>query len=254
MASQYFPNMNKLLVDLDAAKMLEDFFTYPDSDLIANAYEIQVNDTIREVQKACGVEGYILPLKDAKVLFTVHQHLGFLCNSYLDEKARIEWEEELASCDDRWRNLYISKGYPKEVGNRLNVVSDSNAGNFPQMLDYVDLLDPIDLPGKSEFTIYWHLCYLCDSLPDGSEKTIWELRRSKYLAAEQEQGERVKANAHAKQVKASIEAWTRSEMRMKVDEIYNLYRAPEWKRADRAERKTKVLNYLKEGKHKRSIR
>jgi hypothetical protein len=41
---------------------------------------------------------------------------------------------------------------------------------------------------------------------------------------------------------------------MKVDEIYNLYRAPEWKRADRAERKTKVLNYLKEGKHKRSIR
>jgi hypothetical protein len=150
-------------------------------------------------------------------------------------------------------SIYIER-LPERRRDRLNVVSDTNAGNFPQMLDYVDSLDPIEMRGKSEFTIYWHLCYLCDSLPDGSEKTTWELRRSRYLASEQEQGERMKAHAHAKKVKASIEAWTCSEMRMTVDEIYNLYIAPEWKRAERAKRKTKVLDYLKERKYKRLIR
>lgn len=246
------PDIPTLCDDLDAVQMLSDCFIYPEEMIVANAYGEYVNDTIRMIQRWCECMDYTLPISETLVWFNEYFHLGYLCQS-LAPKERSQWEEEQASCKKKWQNLCESKGYPETIKKLFESVGDETVGNFQALLDE---LDDFNVPDKSDepdeldeldeinvlndkrllnisfsgkkpaFTIYWHLCYLCDILPDGPEKSKWEAEQLKYLASEQEQDEREEAATHAEQVKTAIRVYQRRERDMGFKKYYYKWVAP----------------------------
>jgi hypothetical protein len=221
--------------------MLCDVFNFPESDTIANAYEEQVNKTIELIQEKYGTHDFTLPLSEVRILFIVYYHLRLLCQDLAAREESSEWEKEQAGYLGQWERLCISKEYPPEVKDTFELYSRINMENFPELLDSVGLMKSCLNP---EYIIYWHLCYLCDSLPEGFEKTKWETKRLTYLASEKEQYERKNAVAYAMQVKVALENYDTSERDMDLEKYYNKYLAPSWTRERRAIKLEAVRDWL----------
>lgn len=236
--------MNALLQQLDAGNMLYDVFTFPQSDIVADAYEKHVNDTIRKVEKYCGKEGFILPLSKARDLFIVHCHLGFLCNYLFDEEVKLQWQKERDSYKDLWTTLYKSKGYPRTIGNFFDSVSELEAENLPVSLDYAEMPESNFSRESPMFTIFWHLHYLCNSLPDGPEKKKWESKRSQYLLSEWDRCEAGRAAEDVMRFKVALEKFELRERGMKFDEYYSNHVVTKRKKSTRELRKTELLQSL----------
>ena len=246
MASRVKPNMVVLLQQLDAGDMLFDVFTFPQSDIVADAYEKHVNDTIREVEKYCGREGFILPLSKARDLFIVHCHLRFLCNYLFDEEMKSQWQKEGDSYKEQWTTLYESKGYPKTIGNLFDSASELEAENLPVLLDDAKMPESNFSPENPMFTIFWHLHCLCNSLPDGSERKKWESRRSQYLLSEWDHREASRAAEAVMQFKKALEEFELQERGMEFDEYYNNHVVSTRKKQVRKSRKKEILRSLED--------
>jgi hypothetical protein len=243
MASKFKPNIPKLCTQLDAVAMLCDIFTFPESDTIANAYEEQVNGTIKLVQDDCERNNFTLPLSEVRVLFTVYCRLGLLCQDLAKRKKSSEWEKERAGYLDQWKFLCSSRDYPSEFEDKFQEYGDIDVQDISNALESLEL-DVSCSETNVAYTIYWHLCFLCDSLPSGSEKEKWESKRLTYLASEQEQDEQTRAVAFAEQVKAAYKRFGDSERTMNIDKYYNTYLASAEKLRQRATGKQVVLDSL----------
>jgi hypothetical protein len=237
------PNIPKLCTQLEAMNMLCDVFTFPESDIIANAYDVQVNQTIQLIQREYQTGDFTLPLSEVRILFVVYYHLGLLCRDLAAREESSEWEKEQAGYLGKWERLCISKQYPPEVKDTFKQYSDMDTEYFPELLDAVGLTKSCLNPA---YIIYWHLCYLCDSLPEGFEKTKWETKRLTYLASEKEQYERKSAVAYAMQVKVAFENYDTCQRGMDVEKYYNNHLAPSKTVQRRATKRIGVLNWLKE--------
>jgi hypothetical protein len=237
------PDIPKLCTQLEAMDMLCDVFNYPESDTIANAYEEQVNQTIRLIQVDYKTSDFTLPLSEVRILFIVYYHLGLLCQDLAARENSSDWEKEQAVYLGQWERLCSSKGYPSEVKDTFKLYSDIDVKHFPEVLHSVGLMKSCLNPA---YIIYWHLCYLCDSLPKGFEKTKWETKRLTYLASEKERYERKSAVAYAMQVKVAFEYYGTCERRMNVEKYYNDHLAPFETVQRRATKRITVLNWLKE--------
>jgi hypothetical protein len=237
------PNIPKLCTQLEAMNMLCDVFTFPESDTIANAYEEHVNQTIQLIQDDYGTSDFTLPLSEVRILFIVYYHLGLLCRDLAAREESSGWEKEQAGYLGQWERLCDSKQYPSEVKDTFKQYSDNEVKDFLELLDAVGLMKSCLNPA---YIIYWHLCYLCDSLPEGFEKTKWETKRLTYLASEKEQYERKSAVAYAMQVKVAFENYGSCERGMDVEKYYNNHLAPSKTVQRRATKRIAVLNWLKE--------
>lgn len=236
--------MAKLLQELDAGDMLSDVFNFPQSDIVADAYEKHVNHTIRKVEESCETEGFILPLSKARDLFIVHCHLRFLCDYLFDEKAKSQWQRERDSYKDQWNTLYKSKGYPKTIGDRFDSESEVEAENLPVLLDYAKMPESNFSRENPKFTILWHLQYLCNSLSDGPERKKWESKRSQYLISESDRREASRAARDVMLFQKALQEFDLQERGMEFEEYYNEYIGTPRKRKVRELRKKGILESL----------
>jgi hypothetical protein len=222
MGAGHKPNILKILEVMEAEEMLSDVFVYSESDAAAAAYEFLVNGTIHEVQKLCGFgNGLTLSTKDARIQYTVYWHLGLLCDHLTKGEQKSQWVEERDRCLREWGSLVESKGYPITFTDKFKECGESEKDQVQTFLEE----EFEDNGSEPPPTVAWHLRFLCDSLPEGPEKSIWKSKLSNYLKSISEQ-QRIDADDYAQRVKESIKKYNDlervddSERRLSPDEYY----------------------------------
>jgi hypothetical protein len=222
MGAGYKPNILKILEVMDAEEMLSDVFVYSESDAAAGAYEYLVNGTIQQVQELCGFGNDLtLSTKDARIQYTVYWHLGLLCDHLTKGEQKSQWVEERDRCLREWGCLVKSKGYPITFTDKFKECGESEKDQVQTFLEE----EFEDNGSEPPPTVAWHLRFLCDSLPEGPEKSIWKSKLSNYLESISEQ-QRIDADDYAQRVKEFIKKFNDLERvddsgrRLSPDEYY----------------------------------
>jgi hypothetical protein len=236
MKTGHKPNILRIIEEMEAEEMLSDVFVHSESGAAAKAYDSLINGTIREVQELCEFEKDLtlsendltlsendltLSMHDARIQYTVYWHLGLLCDHLTKGEQKSQWVEERDRCLREWGSLVESKGYPITFTDKFKECGESEKDQVQTFLEE----EFEDNGSEPPPTVAWHLRFLCDSLPEGPEKSIWKLKLSDYLESISEQ-QRIDADDYAQRVKESIKKYNDlervddSERRLSPDEYY----------------------------------
>jgi hypothetical protein len=200
MGAGHKPDIPKILEKMEAEEMLSDVFVHSESGAAAGAYEFLINGTIRIVQDLCEFEnGLTLSMHDARIQYTVYWHLGLLCDHLTESEQKSQWVQERDRCLSTWRSLVESKGYPITFTDKFKLLEDNGSKKPP--------------------AVAWNLRFLCDSLPKGPEKSMWESKLSNYLESISEQ-QRIEADDYAQRVSKFIKQFNDDEREMSPDKYY----------------------------------
>jgi len=167
--------------------MLGDVFAFPELQEAADDYDEMVNGTIREVQSALyNDEDCTLPLNEVRKLFTVYWHLNYLRTDLAetDPSEATVWQQQQEIYLNRWKKLLESKRYPEEIMKTFE--------------EYACILKPSELKEslceakkppyyETDFTVCWHLAFLCNDLQELGEigeQHLWESEQSSYMPSE----------------------------------------------------------------------
>ena len=240
MGAGHKPNILKILKEMEAEEMLSDVFVYSESDAAAGAYESLVNGTIHQVQDLCGFEkkDLTLPTDVARIQYTVYWHLGLLCDHLIEGEQKSQWVQERDECLSTWRSLVESKGYPITFTDKFKQCGESEKDQVQACLE--EQLE--DDGSKPPPAVAWNLRFLCDSLPKGPEKSMWESKLSNYLKSISEQ-QRIEADDYAQRVNKVIKESNDDEREMSLDEYYKTEVVPQNKRFKRYVKQDQIVGW-----------
>jgi hypothetical protein len=212
MGAGHKPDIPKILEKMEAEEMLSDVFVHSESGAAAGAYEFLINGTIRIVQDLCEFEnGLTLSMHDARIQYTVYWHLGLLCDHLTESEQKSQWVQERDRCLSTWRSLVESTGYPITFTDKFKQCGESEKDQVKELLE--------DNGSKKPPAVAWNLRFLCDSLPKGPEKSMWESKLSNYLESISEQ-QRIEADDYAQRVSKFIKQFNDDEREMSPDKYY----------------------------------
>jgi hypothetical protein len=232
MGAGHKPDIPKILEKMEAEEMLSDVFVHSESGAAAGAYEFLINGTIRIVQDLCEFEnGLTLSMHDARIQYTVYWHLGLLCDHLTESEQKSQWVQERDRCLSTWRSLVESKGYPITFTDKFKQCGESEKDQVKELLE--------DNGSEKPPAVAWNLRFLCDSLPKGPEKLMWELKLSNYLESISEQ-QRSEADDYAQRVNKFIKEFNEDERELSPDKYYEEV-VPEGVRSNRSKKQEKIV-------------
>jgi hypothetical protein len=246
MKTGHKPNILRIIEEMEAEEMLSDVFVHSESGAAAKAYDSLINGTIREVQELCEFEKDLtlsendltlsendltLSMHDARIQYTVYWHLGLLCDHLTESEQKSQWVQERDRCLSTWRSLVKSKGYPITFTEKFEQCGESEKDQVKELLE--------DNGSEKPPAVAWNLRFLCDSLPKGPEKLMWELKLSNYLELISEQ-QRSEADDYAQRVNKFIKEFNEDERELSPDKYYEEV-VPEGVRSNRSEKQKEIV-------------
>ncbi|KAM0707286.1 hypothetical protein Q7P35_005524 [Cladosporium inversicolor] len=229
MAAKDDPRFTGFLEHLEATDMLSNVFTFPELKEAADDYDNLVNATTRKAQPGLNkYKDWTLPLNEVRKLFTVYWHLNFLRTELtkLDPEVAKVWQEKQERYLKKWKNLLESRNYPEEI-----IESFEEHACIIKPSELESSLSKAEKPcfHGIEFTVCWHLDFLCNDLHELGEfreELRWKFKKLLYVPSTKNERQLYceQAQSYAAYFRRVMSSHERDERGVDLSEYYNGFR------------------------------